>query len=47
MVNYTVDSKLKTQMVYCIYKDNNGNLLFGMATGGVYKFNGKSFERKY
>ncbi len=26
---------------------NNDNLLFGLADGGVYKFNGKSFDKTY
>jgi hypothetical protein len=32
-------------MIWCIYKDPQQNLLFGMAEGGVYRFNGTSFER--
>ena len=47
MTNYTIDDKLKTQMIYDIYQDKNGHLLFGMANGGVYIFNENSFERKY
>ena len=47
MTNYTVDNKLRTQMVWSIYNDKKGNLLFAMADGGVYKYNGKSFEHKY
>ncbi len=47
MTNYTIDSKLSTQMIWSIYKDNKNNLLFGMANGGVYKFNGKSFEKTF
>ena len=45
MTNYTIDKDLKSQMVWTIYKDNNNNLLFGMENGGIYKFNGKSFEK--
>lgn len=44
MTNYTVDTKLSSQMAWCINNDDD-NLLFGMADGGVYKFNGKSFDK--
>jgi len=47
MINYTIDEKLTTPMVWSIYNDNNNNLLFGMADGGVYKFNGKSFDKTF
>ena len=47
LTNYTIDEKLKSQMVWTIYEDQNKNLLFGMAYGGVYQFNGNSFERLY
>ena len=47
MTNYTIDDKLKSQMIWCIYPDINGDLLFAMAEGGVYKFNGTGFEQKY
>jgi ligand-binding sensor domain-containing protein len=47
ITNYTIDKNLKSQMVMTIYKDNNNRLLFGMANGGVYKFNGKSFDKSF
>lgn len=47
MTNYTIDEKLKNKHVWEIYQDRNGELLFAMAGGGVYKFNGELFERKY
>jgi len=47
MTNYTIDNKLLTPMIWCIYNDKNNNLLFGMADGGVYKFNGKSFDKQF
>jgi ligand-binding sensor domain-containing protein len=47
MVNYTIDKNLPSQMVRTIYKDNNNTLLLGMAGGGVYKINGKSFEKVF
>ncbi|MBN9484533.1 MAG: diguanylate cyclase [Bacteroidetes bacterium 43-93] len=46
MTNYKVDVHLSSQMTWCIYKDDE-NLLFGMANGGVYKFNGKSFDKMF
>lgn len=45
--NYSVDSTLKTQMVWNIYEDNHNNLLFAMGDGGVYSFDGHSFKRKF
>ncbi|MGB5943404.1 MAG: two-component regulator propeller domain-containing protein [Leeuwenhoekiella sp.] len=47
LVNYTVDDKLSTPMIWTIYNDNHNNVLFGMAAGGVYKFNGKSFDKRF
>lgn len=47
MTNYTIDKNLKSQMVWTIYKDNTNRLLFGMANGGVYTFNGKSFDKTF
>lgn len=44
LINYTVDSKLKSQMIWTIYEDQDKNLLFGMADGDIYKFNGKTFD---
>src|SRR5690606_28262230 len=38
LTNYKVDSKLDSQVICSIYEDQNKNLLFGMAEGGVYKF---------
>lgn len=47
MTNYTVDDKLKTQMIWDIYQDNKGDLLFAMGGSGVYQFNGKTFDKKF
>lgn len=47
VINYTINNKLSTPMIWSIYKDNSNNLLFGMAAGGVYKFNGKSFDKTF
>ena len=30
--------------IYCIYKDSKGNIWFGMALLGAFRFNGKSFD---
>lgn len=46
MTNYTVDVNLSSQMAWCIYNDGD-NLLIGMANGGVYKFNGKVFDKMF
>ena len=45
MTNYIVDAKLSTPMIWDIAEDNDKNLLFAMGKGGVYKFNGKSFDK--
>ncbi|WP_167619256.1 ligand-binding sensor domain-containing protein [Maribellus sediminis] len=47
MTNYVIDKKLKSQMIWSIYTDNDNNLLLGMAEGGVYRFNGKSFDKRF
>jgi ligand-binding sensor domain-containing protein len=47
MINYKLDAKLASPMIWTIYEDHNKNLLFGMAEGGVYQFDGEYFERKY
>lgn len=47
MTNYTIEKKLKSQMIWHIYEDQNKNLLFAMADGGVYQFNGKSFDKRF
>lgn len=45
MTNYTIDQKLKSPMIWDIYEDQNKNLLFAMADGGVYQFKGESFDK--
>ena len=47
MTNYTIDTKLSTQMIWNIYVDYDKNLLFSMADGGVCQFNGKSFYKMF
>jgi ligand-binding sensor domain-containing protein len=47
MTNYSVDQELKSQMIWSIYNDRSNHLLFGMASGGVYRFNGMSFDRVF
>jgi ligand-binding sensor domain-containing protein len=46
-INYTIDNHLSSPMIWAIYKDKSNNLLFGMAAGGVYKFNGASFDKTF
>jgi ligand-binding sensor domain-containing protein len=47
LINYTVYKNHSTPMIWTIYKDNSNHLLFGMANGGVYKFNGISFDKRF
>ncbi|MCH2044749.1 MAG: regulator [Saprospiraceae bacterium] len=47
LVNYRIDEKLKSPMIWQIFEDQDKNLLFAMAYGGVYQFNGKLFERVF
>jgi ligand-binding sensor domain-containing protein len=47
VTNYTIDNKLSDPMIWTIYKDKNSRLLFGMADGNVYSFNGKTFNKKF
>lgn len=47
LTNYTIDNILSSAMIWTIYKDNTNNLLFGMADGKVYKFNGKTFDKQF
>ena len=47
VTNYTIDNKLSNPMIWTIYKDKNSRLLFGMADGNVYLFNGKTFKKKF
>lgn len=47
MTNYTVDPSLSSQMPWSIYEDRDKSLLIAMAFGGVYQFNGTSFERRF
>lgn len=47
LTNYSVSDKLSNPMIWTIYKDNKNNLLFGMAEGGVYTFNGKTFDKLF
>ena len=35
------------KMIWEIFEDNNKNLLFAMGNGGIYKFNGKSFDKTF
>ncbi|WP_333875789.1 ligand-binding sensor domain-containing protein [Flavobacterium sp.] len=45
--NYSVSDNPSKPMIWTIYKDNKNNLLFGMADGTVFKFNGKAFEKQF
>lgn len=46
--NFTITNGLDSKHIWFIYKSKQGELWFGGASpSGVYRFNGKSFERKY
>ena len=47
LTNYSISDKLSKPMIWTIYKDNKNNLLFGMADGNIFKFNGKAFEKQF
>lgn len=47
LTNYTIDEELSSQMIWDIYVDRNNKILVGMAFGGVYEFNGKSFYKRF
>lgn len=47
LVHFTIDEKLESQMIWDIYEDHGQNLLFAMAQGGVYQFNGSTFVRRF
>lgn len=47
MTNYSIDSTLESQMIWDIYQDGQGELLFAMAHGEVYSFDGKAFRKKF
>jgi hypothetical protein len=34
-------------MTWCMHQDRQGDLLFGMANGFVFRFNGQGFERAF
>lgn len=47
MKNYTIGQSLSSQQIWSIYQDKNGDLLFAMAEGGVYRFINEQFERVF
>ena len=47
LTNYLISDKLSKPMIWTIYKDSKNNLLFGMADGNIFKFNGKAFEKQF
>jgi ligand-binding sensor domain-containing protein len=47
VTNYIIENKLSSPMIWTIYKDKHKSLLFGMANGNIFKFNGKSFEKQF
>jgi hypothetical protein len=47
MKNFVLDSALHIQHIWDIFEDKNGNVLFASGDRGVYKFNGKGFDRVF
>lgn len=47
LINYPFNDQLSNPMIWTIYRDNSNHLLFGMANGNVYVFNGKSFDKRF
>ena len=47
LVNFAIDEKLSSKMIWDIYEDHNRNLLFAMAQGGVYQFTSNTFVRRF
>lgn len=47
VVHYVVDASLPSPDIWQIYQDPNGDLLFVMAQGGIYRFLGEDFERLF
>jgi hypothetical protein len=46
--NYTKDDGVKSDNIWTIYSTKKGELLFaGESPAAVYKFNGKTFDRKF
>jgi ligand-binding sensor domain-containing protein len=45
--NYSIGDKISSPMTWTIYRDNNNNVLFGMADGSIYRFNGKFLEKQF
>lgn len=45
ITNYTIDNNLDSKLAWSIYNDQDHNLLFGMANGSIYKFDGELFDR--
>jgi hypothetical protein len=46
--NFTKEDGLESKQIWFINKSKRGELWFGgKDPSGVYRFNGKSFERKY
>lgn len=45
MTHYPVKDGSKDVTLFSIYKDKRGDLWLGTHAAGVYKFNGKAFEK--
>ncbi|WP_129020474.1 ligand-binding sensor domain-containing protein [Edaphocola flava] len=47
LTNYSISDDPTKPMIWTIYKDNKNNLLFGMADGNIFRFNGNVFEQQF
>jgi ligand-binding sensor domain-containing protein len=47
MKNFVVNESLESPMIWQIYENAMGDLLFAMASGGIYRFNGEDFDRMF
>jgi len=45
--HHTLDAALESPMVWSIYKYQNNKLLIGMNAGGVYQYNGSTFDKRF
>jgi hypothetical protein len=47
LTQFTERDGLTGSLVWTIYRDRQYRLWFGLGDGGVYRFNGKSFDKVY
>jgi ligand-binding sensor domain-containing protein len=47
VTNYPIANDRSSPMIWTIYKDRANRLLFGLADGSIYHFNGKTFAKQF